>query len=83
MSLLTQWGSSRDEASDLLLETTEGNLRNKDDEQIKKLFFSALKFAEIDAIKNILHFNRSLMNEQLHGYEGIFATNQKFMANDS
>jgi hypothetical protein len=70
MSLLSQWGSSRDEAADLILETSDGNLRSKDEEQIKKLLFTALKLAEVDAIKNILHFSRGLLNEQLHGYEG-------------
>ena len=76
MSLLSQWGSSRDEAADLILETIDGNLRSKDEEQIKKLLFAALKSAEVDAIKNILHFNRGLLNEPLHGYEGNYNFNR-------
>jgi hypothetical protein len=37
---------------------------------VKKLLFLSVKAGEILAIKNILNFNRALLNEQIFGFEG-------------
>ena len=69
MSLVSNWGVNK-ESIDLINETNSGNLRELDEEKIKTLLFFSIRSYEINAIKNILNFNRSLINEKLYGYEG-------------
>ena len=72
MSLISTWGSGGDDEVNLSVETSDGNLRNLDDEKIKKLFFQAIRSGEVLAVKNILQFSRTLLNEQLFGFEGAY-----------
>jgi hypothetical protein len=70
MSLVSTWGSNDDCPSNIETAASTANLRLLDDEKIKKLFFQVLRAGEIDAIKNILNFSLSLLNDKLFGFEG-------------
>ena len=71
MSLVANWGSKNNDI-DLITETNSANLRQLDEEKVKKLLFLSIRAGEINAIKNILQFNRALLNEKLFGFEGDF-----------
>ena len=71
MSLLSSWG--RDDADagiDLATETSPQALRNTTESRVKLLLYVAVCAGDVNAIKNLLQFNRDLLNDQLFGFEG-------------
>ena len=71
MSLLSSWGKNEAEDEiDLATETSIQSLRNSTEDRVKLLLYVAVVKGDIDAIKNLLRYNRDLLNVQLYGFEG-------------
>lgn len=62
-------GTSRNIRGDAI-EITVDKLMQLDTSEHKKIFFDALRNANLTTIRNLFAVNRSLLNSKLHGYEG-------------
>jgi len=65
-----EWGKESSIDIDLSVATSEQQLLRTSAEDRKEVFFYALKKGNKHAIRNLLRFDRTIVNEQLYGFEG-------------